>query len=343
MSDADERTPTSAAAAATQAAEEAAEATVRRDCARWLQQFELLHPAILMLADCVAQQGRALADETGCETVCAHTDRQAQILRDAARFIAREDAAGLVELGENLSTWQQLYPALDPPPPARTVEVILDDINEAWLHRLGRSELASRLLGPLPHGVQNEINAWAMRAGIQALRRQALEASVFDGRPPDLALAVAVVQSALEKRMPDRLRVEMWNRVFPPGSPVEYWTSVRQGRGQYSVTTSEARLEGTWRTGGVEGTLAVVEIRGEAEPVLLELVAARGKPGHAVPAAGPPVMPPEHVCSECGAPLRADGTWINNVVHWQHDCPKARPLRIAELLPETINSLKGKT
>lgn len=342
MSD-EEKTPTSAAAAATAAAEEAAEATVRRDCARWLDQFELLHPALLMIADRVAEHGRALADETGCESVCAHTDRQAKILRDAARAIAREDAAGLVELGENLSTWQDLYPALDPPPPARTVEVIVDDMTEAWLHRLGRSELAHRLLGPLPHGTQNEINAWALRAGIQVLRRHALEASTFDGRPPDLALAVAVVQSALEKRMPDRLRAEMWNKVFPPGSAVEYWTSVRQGRGRCSVTTSEARLEGTWRTGGVEGTLAVVDIRGEADPVPLELVAARAQPGHAVPAGGPPVMPANHVCSECASPLQADGTWSHNGVHWQHDCPKARPVRLAEVLPESLESLKGKT
>lgn len=44
-----------------------------------------------------------------------------------------------------------------------------------------------------------------------------------------------------------------WNQAHPIGTPVTYWTGVREGNGRYAITRSEARIVGgqpvVWVTG----------------------------------------------------------------------------------------------
>ncbi len=58
--------------------------------------------------------------------------------------------------------------------------------------------------------------------------------------------------------------VAKWNRLFAVGTPVEYWTGIREGRGKRSRTRTEAR---------VVGLLAVVWLEDEAACVALSHVA----------------------------------------------------------------------
>lgn len=62
---------------------------------------------------------------------------------------------------------------------------------------------------------------------------------------------------------PQRL-VDKWNKLFPVGTLVRYWTGAREGVGKLSVTWTEAKV--------LNGHTAVVWVEGEPGCVALSFV-----------------------------------------------------------------------
>ncbi|MCC5574522.1 hypothetical protein IMZ11_02565 [Microtetraspora sp. AC03309] len=70
--------------------------------------------------------------------------------------------------------------------------------------------------------------------------------------------------------------VDAWNAHVPVGTPVRYWTGVREGEGKTGVTRSEAYLLGA--SSGQPGHTPVVFVTGAGSCIALTHVQPTGAP-----------------------------------------------------------------